>query len=296
MMAVGSAEAAVALEANRRSRLRDLVHDTIRRPAMVVGFVVWLGFIVMAVGGQHLAPYGINTQDIAHRLQGPSAAHWLGTDELGRDLLSRLIVGTRYALGVAVPAIAVAVVVGVIVGMTAGYLGRIADRIIVVGLDSLQAFPAVILALTLIALVGPSLRNETLVIAVAFVPSYARVTRALVMAAKNNQWVDAERSLGAHPIRIAALHIFPNIAASLFVLMAMDIPSAVTVSAGLDFLGLGLQPPTPSWGGILSEGFFYVSQSPWAVISASLFLMIATLGFTLLAEELREVVDPRLAR
>ncbi len=295
-MAGGSAGATLALEANRRSRLRDIVHDTIRRPAMVAGFVVWLGFIVMAVAGQHLAPYGINTQDIAHRLQGPSAAHWLGTDELGRDLLSRLIVGTRYALGVAIPAIAVAVVVGVTVGMTAGYLGRVADRIIVTALDSLQAFPAVILALTLIALVGPSLRNETLIIAVAFVPNYARVTRALVMAAKNNQWVDAERSLGARPIRIAAVHIFPNIAASLFVLMAMDIPSAVTVSAGLDFLGLGLQPPTPSWGGILSEGFFYVSQSPWAVISASLFLMVATLGFTLLAEGLREIVDPRLAR
>lgn len=292
----GTKETAVTARSRRAGRLAEIAREIGHRPIMLVGLVVWVTFIAMAIGGQHLAPYGINVQDISHRLQGPSEAHRLGTDELGRDLLSRLMVGTRYALGVAIPAVAIALVVGVVVGMTAGYFGNVADRVVVTLLDSLQAFPAVILALTLLALVGHSLRNVTLVIAVAFIPSYARVTRALVMAAKNNQWVDAERSLGAHPLRIVVMHIFPNIAASLFVLMAMDIPSAITISAGLDFLGLGLQPPTPSWGGILSSGFFYVQQSPWPVIWASAFLMIATLGFTLLAEGLRDVVDPRLTR
>jgi ABC-type dipeptide/oligopeptide/nickel transport systems, permease components len=292
----GTKETAVTARSRRTGRLAEIAREIGHRPIMLVGLVVWVTFIAMAIGGQHLAPYGINVQDISHRLQGPSEAHRLGTDELGRDLLSRLMVGTRYALGVAIPAVAIALVVGVVVGMTAGYFGNVADRVVVTLLDSLQAFPAVILALTLLALVGHSLRNVTLVIAVAFIPSYARVTRALVMAAKNNQWVDAERSLGAHPLRIVVMHIFPNIAASLFVLMAMDIPSAITISAGLDFLGLGLQPPTPSWGGILSSGFFYVQQSPWPVIWASAFLMIATLGFTLLAEGLRDVVDPRLTR
>lgn len=297
MTAVEAPEEGAALtRADGRGRWVEIVHEIGKRPIMIFGLFVWVAFIVMAIGGQHLAPYGIDAQDIVHRLQGPSGAHWLGTDELGRDLLSRLMVGTRYALGVAIPAVAIALVVGVVVGMTAGYLGNVTDRVVVTLLDSLQAFPAVILALTLLALVGHSLRNVTLVIAVAFIPSYARVTRALVMAAKNNQWVDAERSLGAHPIRIVATHIFPNIAASLFVLMAMDIPSAITISAGLDFLGLGLQPPTPSWGGILSSGFFYIEQSPWPVIWASVFLMIATLGFTLLAEGLRDIVDPKLSR
>jgi peptide/nickel transport system permease protein len=287
---------AVTARSNGGGRWAEIIREIGHRPIMLAGLVVWVAFIVMAIGGQHLAPHGIDVQDISHRLQGPSGTHWLGTDELGRDLLSRLMVGTRYALGVAIPAVAIALVVGVAVGMTAGYFGNAADRVVVTLLDSLQAFPAVILALTLLALVGHSLRNVTLVIAVAFIPSYARVTRALVMAAKNNQWVDAERSLGAHPLRIVANHIFPNIAASLFVLMAMDIPSAITIAAGLDFLGLGLQPPTPSWGGILSSGFYYVQQSPWPVIWASAFLMIATLGFTLLAEGLRDVIDPRLSR
>lgn len=287
---------AVGANPSRTGRWAETVHEIGHRPIMLFGLAVWVTFIVMAIGGQRLAPQGINVQDIAHRLQGPSGAHWFGTDELGRDLLSRLMVGTRYALGVAIPAVAIGLVVGVAVGMIAGYFGNAADRVVVTLLDSLQAFPAVILALTLLALVGHSLRNVTLVIAVAFIPSYARVTRALVMAAKNNQWVDAERSLGAHPLRIVAMHIFPNIAASLFVLMAMDIPSAITIAAGLDFLGLGLQPPTPSWGGVLSSGFYYVWQAPWAVIWASVFLMIATLGFTLLAEGLRDVIDPKLSR
>ena len=289
-------ETAVTVGEAQPGRFREIVREISHRPVMLIGLAVWIAFVVMAIGGQALAPHGIDVQDIVNRLQGPSATHWLGTDELGRDLLSRLMVGTRYALGVAVPAVAIAMVVGVAVGLTAGYFGNIADRVVVTLLDSLQAFPAVILALTLLALVGHSLRNVTIVIAIAFIPSYARVTRALVMAAKNNQWVDAERSLGAHPLRIVLVHIFPNIAASLFVLMAMDIPSAITISAGLDFLGLGLQPPTPSWGGILSSGFFYVQQSPWPVIWASVFLMIATLGFTLLAEGLRDVIDPRLSR
>jgi peptide/nickel transport system permease protein len=296
MSTVDALPEAPTTSASHPGWLGEVVHDIVHRPVMLVGLGVWVAFIIMAIGGQHLAPYAIDAQDIAHRLQGPSHAHLLGTDELGRDLLSRLMVGTRYALAVAIPAVAIALVVGVTVGMLAGFFGGVVDRVVVTLLDSVQAFPAVILALTLLALVGHSLRNETLVISVAFIPSYARVTRALVMAAKNNQWVDAERSLGARPLRIVVVHILPNIAASLFVLMAMDIPSAITISAGLDFLGLGLQPPTPSWGGILSSGFYYVEQSPWPVIWASVFLVIATLGFTLLAEGLRDVIDPRLSR
>lgn len=285
----------IAQRAIRGGRLTETILSVVDRPAMLVGLGVWTLFVILAIGGQHLAPYGVDVQDIPHRLQGPTLAHLLGTDELGRDVLSRLMVGTRYALGVAVPAVVVALCVGVLLGVVAGYLGNLADRVVVVVLDSVQAFPAIILALALLALVGPSLRNVVLVIAIAFVPGYARVTRALVLAAKNNQWVDAERSLGAHPLRIVAMHILPNIAAPLFVLLAMDIPSAITIEAGLDFLGLGLQPPTPSWGIILSDGFFYVRQSPWPVIGASLFLMVATLGFTLLGEGLRDVVDPKLS-
>jgi peptide/nickel transport system permease protein len=148
----------------------------------------------------------------------------------------------------------------------------------------------------MISVLGPSIRNLIIVIAVAFTPNYARVSRALVLAAKQNQWAEAERSIGARSWRIIVIHILPNIAPSLFVLMAMDIPSAITTEAGLSFLGLGVQPPTPSWGTELADGFSYILQSPWGVISASLALMIATVGFMLLGEALRDLVDPRLAR
>jgi len=133
------------------------------------------------------------------------------------------------------------------------------------------------------------------VIAIAFIPGYARVARALVFSMKGNQWVEAERALGASPLRIVVSHILPNILPSLFILMAMDIPSAIVVEAGLSFLGLGVQPPTPSWGVILADGFESVMQSPWAIVFASIVLMISTLGFTLLGETVRDIVDPRLA-
>ena len=162
-------------------------------------------------------------------------------------------------------------------------------------MDALQAFPAVILALALLFLLGSSLRNVTIVIAVAFTPGYARVSRALVYATKQNQFIESERALGASHRRIVLAHLVPNIVAPLLILMAMDMPSAIVVEAGLSFLGIGVQPPTPSWGVILSDGFQYVASSPWAIISASLALMITTLGFTMLGESLRDVFDPRVS-
>jgi peptide/nickel transport system permease protein len=189
-----------------------------------------------------------------------------------------------------------ALLAGLVLGVIAGYAGGIIDSVMIVIMDTLQAFPAVILALALLALLGPSLRNVIIVIAVAFTPNYARVSRAMVLAAKENQWVEAERSLGANVSRIVTVHILPNIIAPLVILMAMDIPSAIATEAGLSFLGLGVQPPTPSWGVILSEGFENVVLSPWGIISASAALMIATLGFTMLGEALRDVADPKLGR
>ena len=206
-----------------------------------------------------------------------------------------MIYGTRIALGVAVPSVLGALVIGLVLGVVAGYCGGMLDNALIVVMDSLQAFPAVILALVLLALLGSSLQNVIIVITVAFIPNYARVSRALVLALKNNQFVEAERSLGASPWRLVVCHILPNILAPLFILLAMDIPSAITVEAGLSFLGLGVQPPTASWGVILADGFARVEDSPWGVIAPGLALMITTLAFTLLGETLRDVVDPRLS-
>jgi peptide/nickel transport system permease protein len=270
--------------------------EVAQRPAGMFGLLVVAVLLVIVVFAPQLAPYDPAAQRITDRLQGPSMTYLLGTDELGRDLLSRLLFGTRIALGVAFPAVLMALFAGLVVGVLAGYLGGWVDKALVIVMDSVQAFPAVILALALLALLGPSLQNVVIVIAVSFAPGYARVARALVLATKENLFVDAERALGAGDLRIVLVHILPNIAAPLFILLAMDLPAAITVEAGLSFLGVGVQPPTPSWGVILADGFVRVRDTPWPVLTAGLILMITTLGFTMLGETLRDVVDPRLGR
>jgi peptide/nickel transport system permease protein len=272
-----------------------LLKEVVRRPSGLFGLVVVLFLLIVAAFPAFFAPYSADEQDIPSRLQGPSWDHLLGTDELGRDLLSRLIFSTRIELGVAVPSVLGALILGLVLGVIAGYRGGMLDNVLIVVMDSLQAFPTVILALVLLALLGSSLQNVIIVITVSFIPNYARVSRALVLALKNNQFVEAERSLGASPLRLVSFHVVPNILAPLFILLAMDIPSAITVEAGLSFLGIGVQPPTASWGVMLADGFARVEDSPWGVIAPGLALMITTLAFTLLGETLRDVFDPRLS-
>jgi peptide/nickel transport system permease protein len=180
-------------------------------------------------------------------------------------------------------------------GLLSGYLGGRVDDGIVIVLDSIQAFPGVILALAILALLGPSLVNEIIVIGIAWIPAYARITRAQAMSAKNQMYVEAERSLGATNGRILTSHVLPNILAPLLILAAMDLPVVITFEAGLSFLGLGVRPPTPSWGVILSDGFKFVRNSPWPILWAGLALAITTLGFTVFAEALRDVLDPKLS-
>jgi peptide/nickel transport system permease protein len=292
-MAVGVSEAPAT--AFRSAGRLALLREVARRPSGLFGLVVGVLLIVVAAVPGLFAPHSVDRQDIPSRLQGPSWDHLLGTDEIGRDLLSRVIYSCRVELGVAIPSVLGALVIGLVLGVIAGYRGGMLDNALIVVMDSLQAFPAVILALVLLALLGSSLQNVIIVITVAFIPNYARVSRALVLALKNNQFVEAERSLGASPLRLVAFHIVPNILAPLFILLAMDIPSAITVEAGLSFLGIGVQPPTASWGVMLADGFVRVEDSPWGVIAPGIALMVTTLAFTLLGETLRDVFDPRLA-
>lgn len=272
-----------------------ILGDVLRRPLGALGFLIVLGFMFTVVFAPLLAPYDYAAQDIPSMLHGPSRAHPLGTDHLGRDLLSRIIYGSRIALGVAVPAVSVALIGGLVLGLTAGYLGGVVDNVTLVVLDSLQAFPAVILALAILALLGSSLVNVITVIGLAWIPGYARIARAQVLSAKQNQYIEVEHSLGASQKRIVFLHIMPNILAPLLILAAMDLPVVITFEAGLSFLGLGVRPPTPSWGVILSDGFNVIRQSPWPITWAGLTLIITTLGFTLFGETLRDVLDPRLS-
>lgn len=269
--------------------------DILRRPLGTLGFLIVLIFVLLVLLAPVVAPYGYEQQDIPNMMQGPSAEHLLGTDHLGRDLLSRIIYGARIALGVALPAVSLALAGGILLGLIAGYAGGIVDNIALVLLDSIQAFPAVILALTILALLGPSLVNVVLVIGLAWTPGYARVVRAQVLTAKQNQYVEVERSLGASRGRILGLHILPNVIAPVLILAAMDLPVVITFEAGLSFLGLGVRPPTPSWGVILADGFNFIRQSPWPITWSGLTLIVTTLGFTLFGEALRDVLDPSLS-
>jgi peptide/nickel transport system permease protein len=288
----------VAKERNALEVLLDripVLGDVLRRPLGALGFAIVFVFLLVVIFAPLIAPYGYAQQDIPSMLQGPSSKYLLGTDHVGRDLLSRILYGARIALGVAVPSVGIALTGGIILGLLSGYVGGYIDDVILVMLDSTQAFPAIMLALTILALLGSSLVNVIIVIGIAWIPGYARVTRAQVLSAKQNVYVEAERSLGATSWRIVVRHIMPNILAPLLILAAMDLPVVITFEAGLSFLGLGVKPPTPSWGVILSDGFEFVRQSPWPILWAGLTLIITTLGFTLFGETLRDVLDPRLS-
>lgn len=267
----------------------------IRRPVGLFGLVVVAVLVVLTIVGEYVAPYDAATQDVASRLQGPSGAHWLGTDAVGRDLLSRIIEGIRIEMAVALPGVLLALLLGLLLGTMSGYIGGRVDQALIVVMDAMQAFPSVVLALVLVSVVGSSATNLALVVAVTFAPQFARVARASVLALREQPFIEAERALGVGQARVISVHVLPNIFAPLFILMAMNIPSAVTVEAGLSFLGLGVQPPAPSWGVLLRDGFDNVYSSPWAVVFTGLALAVTTIGFTALGESLRDVLDPKLA-
>jgi peptide/nickel transport system permease protein len=272
-----------------------LINEIIRRPNGAFGLFIVSALVIVLLFAEVLAPYGPAEQDIPNRLQGPSETYLLGTDHLGRDLLSRLLFGTRVALGTAFPAVLVALAAGLVLGLVSGYVGGIVDSVLLVIMDSIQAFPTVLLALALLTLLGPSQANVIVALAVARAPRFGRIVRAQVLAIKENPFVEAERSLGASTVRIILVHILPNILAPLVILLAMNVPSAIVTEAGLSFLGVGVRPPTPSWGVILADGFTWLRTSPWAVVWTGLTLSVTTLGFTLFGETLRDILDPKLS-
>jgi len=269
--------------------------DVLRQPLGVVGFAIVLAFVIAVLFAPLIAPYDYARQDIPNRMQGPSTSYWLGTDHIGRDIFSRLVYGSRIAFGTAIPSVGIALVAGIFLGLIAGYVGGIVDNIIVVFMDMLQAFPSIMLSLAILALLGPSLTNVIIVIGLTWMPNYARVIRAQTLSVREKAYVEAERSLGARNRSILFSHILPNVIAPALLLAAMDLPWVITFEAGLSFMGMGVRPPTPSWGAILSEGFNHIFESQWPILWSGLTLALTTLGFTLFGEALRDVLDPRLS-
>ncbi len=272
-----------------------ILGDVIRQPLGAIGFIIVLAFIICVIFAPLIAPYDYSRQDIPNRLAGPSAQYWLGTDHIGRDIFSRLVYGSRIAFGTALPSVAIALTIGTLLGLIAGYLGNKVDNIIVVLMDSLQAFPSIMLSLAILALLGPSLVNVIIVIGLTWMPNYARVIRAQTLSIREKTYIESERSIGATDGSILLSHILPNVIAPALLLAAMDLPWVITFEAGLSFLGMGVRPPTPSWGVILSDGYAHIFESQWPIIWSGVTLALTTLGFTLFGEALRDVLDPRVS-
>ena len=240
-----------------------------------------------------LAPHNPYSTDVVNRLQGPSLNNPLGTDSVGRDILSRLIFAARPAVYVAFGGLSISIFFGLLLGLTAAYLGGIIDRLIILFFDFVRAFPPLILILVLLAIIGPSLISVIIILGITIMPRYGRVIRAETLSEKEEDYVESARSLGAGKARIVYKHILPNIFASVLVLGGMDMASMIMWEAGLSFLGLGLQPPLSSWGVMLQESYQYIQTAPLMIVWPSLAIMLTMLGFSLFAESLRVALNPK---
>ena len=263
-------------------------------PLGVMGGAIVLAFVVMALFAPWIAPYDPLKIDVMNKFQGSSLAHWAGTDQLGRDLLSRIIFGARTALGVAITATGIAGFIGILLGLVAGYGPRWLDSLLILCFDSMTSLPMIMFALAVITVLGPSTSTLILVIILVSIPGYARFIRAQTLGLVRSDFILAEKAMNASHARIILLHLLPNVAGQLLVVLSMDIPVVIMLEAGLSYLSLGVKPPTPSWGNILYDGYVSLRQSPGMVIIAGIPLILATLGFTFLGEALRDALDPRL--
>ena len=265
-------------------------------PLGLLGLCLVTLIVVSALGASIFAPYDPIQLNIMERLQGPSANHLLGTDQLGRDLFSRVLFGGQVALKVAFLSIGSALIVGILLGLIAGYGPTWLDNSIMLLFDTIRSVPTIMLALVAVTFVGPSITTVIFVIAASSIPSYGRIVRTQTLTIKSKDFVKAEMVMGASLIRILSIHLLPNILGPLLILASMDIPSIIALEAGLSFLGMGVKPPTPSWGSILNDGFNLIRNTPWPIIAGSIPLVIATLGFTFLGESLRDLLDPKLRK
>ncbi|HUY99789.1 MAG TPA: ABC transporter permease [Thermomicrobiaceae bacterium] len=265
-----------------------------RNPPAVAGVVVICLAVFVAIFAPFVSPYTPTAQHTDDILQAPSGRFLLGTDDLGRDTLTRIIFGARVSLMVGVIAVAIGLVLGSVLGLIAGYLYGLVDSVIMRVMDGLLAFPALVLALAITAMLGPSLVNVMIAIGVTGIPSYARLVRGQVLALRGLDYVVAARSLGQRPTKIVVAHILPNTIAPIIVQTSISIPGAILAEAGLSFLGLGVQPPTPSWGAMINTAQGYMLRDPWVVIAPGVAIFVTVLAFNFLGDALRDALDPRL--
>ncbi|RLQ92363.1 nickel transporter permease [Falsibacillus albus] len=265
-----------------------------KNKSALIGAGIVIFFIFIAFFAPLLAPQGNNEQMLSDRLQSPSAEHWFGTDDFGRDIFSRVLYGARISLTVGFFAVVGSVVVGSLLGIIAGYYGKWTDIIISRFFDIMLAFPSILLAIAVVAVLGPSLRNALIAIAIINVPNFGRLIRSKVLSVKQEEYIMSAKAIGMSDVRILFQHILPNSMAPIIVQGTLAIATAIIEAAALGFLGLGAQPPAAEWGKMLADSRQYLIQAPWTMIFPGLAIMVTVLGFNLMGDGLRDALDPRM--
>lgn len=274
--------------------MTSILRRLLRNRIGLVGLVLSVLVIGAALFAPLLATHGPREQSIRERFQGPSAQHFLGTDNFGRDVYSRILFGFRTSIAVAFGAVGIASILGAAAGLAAAYYGGWVDRVLMRGMDILLAFPIILLAIAVLAVLGPGSVNTALAIGIVYLPIFARLARGPALTVLSWDYVSAARALGASGARIMGRHVLPNVMAPLLVQLTLSLSTAILVEASLSFLGLGTQPPTPSLGLMLSESRDFLLLSPWTSVFSGLAILMASLGFNLFGDGLRDVVDPAL--
>jgi peptide/nickel transport system permease protein len=278
-------------------RLASVLYFLRRNPRMIVGGIIVLGWLFVAAFAPFVAPYDPIKVNVSDSLIPPGGAHWLGTDDLGRDVLSRVMWGARVSLSVGVISVSIGLLVGTSLGLAAGYLGGTFDLLIMRGIDALLAFPALILAIAITSALGPQIQNAMIAIGIVAIPAYARLTRGQVLAVRSRDFVVAARTIGCTPMGIIRRHILPNIMNTLIVQATLSTAFAILAEAALSFLGLGPQPPYPSWGQDINYSQRYLPNLKWWMsVGPGLAIFTAVFGFNYLGDALRDALDPRLRR
>ena len=288
--------AATKAAPKKRSQFEEVWRRLKKNKMAMIGLAIVLFLVLLAVFADFLFDYEevVIKQNTAIRLQGPSAEHWFGTDEFGRDILARLVHGGRISLVVGVVAVSIALVLGGTLGAISGFFGGKVDMLISRAMDILLAVPSLLLSITIVSALGPSILNLMIAIAVSSVPGYARIVRSSVMTVRDNEFVEAAKAIGANDAQIIASHILPNCLAPIIVQVSLKVASAILSTSGLSFLGLGVKAPTPEWGSMLSGGRAYLRNAPHLTVFPGLCIMLTILSMNLLGDGLRDALDPKL--
>jgi len=276
--------------------MKKIIYEIIKEPLGLIGLTLVSLVILLSFGADLFSPFEPSQINIRDKLQNPSLVHILGTDQLGRDLFSRVLHGGRIALKVALISIFFSMIIGIVVGIAASIGKKWLDNFLLFIFDTIRSFPTIMFALAIVTLFGPSLETIIFIVILTQSPIYARIVRTQTLMVINSEYIQAEKVLGINFMRLMVIHIIPNVVGPLFILASMDIPFVIAIEAGLSFLGMGVRPPIPSWGSILNDGYSFIDNSPWPLIAGGLPLIITTIGFTFLGERLRDIIDPKLKK